>query len=94
MAINATGRKAVLVSQAVHPNYRAVLRTYAQGLDVAIDELPYAADGTTDLTALETSLADQRYAAVVVQSPNFFGAIDDGSGDVDAARALDPFEAG
>jgi glycine dehydrogenase subunit 1 len=76
MAINATGRKAVLVSQAVHPNYRAVLGTYAQGLDVAIDELPYAADGTTDLTALETSLADQRYAAVVVQSPNFFGAID------------------
>jgi glycine dehydrogenase subunit 1 len=76
MAINATGRKAVLVSQAVHPNYRAVLRTYAQGLDVAVDELPYAAGGTTDLTALETLLADQRYAAVVVQTPNFFGAID------------------
>jgi glycine dehydrogenase subunit 1 len=76
MAINATGRNAVLVSQAVHPNYRAVLRTYAQGLDVVVDELPYAAGGTTDLTALETLLADQRYAAVVVQSPNFFGAID------------------
>jgi glycine dehydrogenase subunit 1 len=76
MAINATGRKAVLVSSAVHPNYRAVLRTYAMGLDVAIDELPYAADGTTDASALETLLADRRYAAVVVQSPNFFGAID------------------
>jgi glycine dehydrogenase subunit 1 len=76
MAINATGRKAVLVSRAVHPNYRAVLRTYADGLDVAVDELPYAADGTTDVTQLEALLADQRYAAVVVQSPNFFGAID------------------
>ena len=76
MAINATGRKAVLVSQAVHPNYRAVLRTYAQGLDIAVDELPYAAGGTTDFHALHTLLADQRYAAVVVQSPNFFGAID------------------
>jgi len=76
MAINATGRKAVLVSQAVHPNYRAVLRTYAQGLDVAVDELPYAAGGTTDLAGLEMLLADRRYAAVVVQSPNFFGAID------------------
>jgi glycine dehydrogenase subunit 1 len=76
MAINATGRKAVLVSQAVHPNYRAVLRTYAQGLDVAVDELPYAADGTTDVSALNTLLADQRYAALAVQSPNFFGAID------------------
>jgi glycine dehydrogenase subunit 1 len=76
MAINATGRKAVLVSQAVHPNYRAVLRTYAAGLDVEIDELPYAAVGTTDLDDLETLLPGRRYAAVVVQSPNFFGAID------------------
>ena len=76
MAVNATGRKAVLVSAAVHPNYRAVLRTYAEGLDIAIDELPYTAAGTTDTSALEKLLADQRYAAVVVQSPNFFGAID------------------
>ncbi len=76
MAINATGRKAVLVSRAVHPQYRAVLRTYARGLDVAVDELPLASDGTTDVAHLETALADQRYAAVVVQSPNFFGAID------------------
>jgi len=76
MAINATGRKAVLVSQAVHPNYRAVLRTYAAGIDVAVDELPYAADGTTDFATLEGLVADQRYAALVVQSPNFFGAID------------------
>jgi glycine dehydrogenase subunit 1 len=76
MAINATGRKAILVSQAVHPNYRAVLRTYADGLDIAVDELPYTAAGTTDASALATVLADQRYAAVVVQSPNVFGAID------------------
>ncbi|GAC1573901.1 MAG: aminomethyl-transferring glycine dehydrogenase subunit GcvPA [Candidatus Elarobacter sp.] len=76
MAVNATGRKAVLVSGAVHPNYRAVLRTYAEGLDIAVDELPYGAGGRTDLSTLEASLAEQRYAAVVVQSPNFFGAID------------------
>lgn len=76
MAVNATGRKALLVSRAVHPNYRAVLRTYAEGLELEIDELPYAAGGTTDLTNLEAALAEQRYAAVIVQSPNFFGAID------------------
>jgi glycine dehydrogenase subunit 1 len=76
MAINATGRKALLVSRAVHPNYRAVLRTYAAGLEVAVDELPYAADGTTDTHALATAVADERYAAVVFQSPNFVGAID------------------
>jgi len=76
MAVNATGRKAVLVSRAVHPNYRAVLKTYADGLDLDVDELPYAADGTTDLSTIEAALADQRYAAVVVQTPNIFGAID------------------
>jgi glycine dehydrogenase subunit 1 len=76
MAVNATGRKGVLVSSAVHPNYRAVLRTYAEGLELAVDELPYGADGRTDLSSLDAALADQRYAAVVVQSPNFFGAID------------------
>src|SRR5438270_8028088 len=76
MAVNATGRKGVLVSSAVHPNYRAVLRTYAEGLELAVDELPYGADGRTDLSSLEAALADQRYAAVVVQSPNFFGAVD------------------
>jgi glycine dehydrogenase subunit 1 len=76
MAVNATGRKGVLISRAVHPNYRAVLRTYAEGLELEIDELPYRADGCTDLANLEAALADQRYAAVVVQSPNVFGAID------------------
>jgi len=62
MAVNATGRKGVL--------------TYAEGLDLDVHELPYGADGRTDLSSLDASLADQRYAAVVVQSPNFFGAID------------------
>jgi glycine dehydrogenase subunit 1 len=76
MAVNATGRKALLVSAAVHPNYRTVLRTYAEGLELVIDELDYAPDGTTDFDEIEARLADRRYAAVVVQSPNFFGAID------------------
>jgi glycine dehydrogenase subunit 1 len=76
MAVNATGRRAILVSRAVHPNYRAVLRTYAEGLDLTIDELPYGSDGRTDTATLEAALADQRYAAVAVQTPNFFGVID------------------
>jgi glycine dehydrogenase subunit 1 len=76
MAVNATGRKGVLISRAVHPNYRAVLRTYAEGLDLVVDELPYGPDGRTDLATLEAALADQRYAAFVVQSPNVFGTVD------------------
>lgn len=76
MAVNATGRRAVLVSSAVHPNYRAVLRTYARGLELDIEELPIAADGTTDFGRLEARLAEGRFAAVVAQNPNFFGTID------------------
>jgi glycine dehydrogenase subunit 1 len=76
MAVNATGRRAVLASKAVHPNYRAVLRTYANGLELEIDELPLAADGTTDLSNLDARLATKRYAALLLQSPNFFGCID------------------
>jgi glycine dehydrogenase subunit 1 len=87
MAVNATGRRAILVSSAVHPNYREVLRTYARGLDLDVDELPIATDGTTDLGTLEARLADKRYAAVALQSPNFFGCI-----DVPPAKARVAFE--
>jgi len=76
MALNATGRKKVLVSRAVHPNYRAVLRTYCDGLDVEVDELPVAANGTTDLSGLAAALRGKEYAAVALQSPNFFGNVD------------------
>ncbi|MGC1379488.1 MAG: aminomethyl-transferring glycine dehydrogenase subunit GcvPA [Candidatus Baltobacteraceae bacterium] len=76
MALGTTGRQRVLVSRAVHPNYRAVLHTYCDGLDVSVDEIPFTADGTTDLTTLSDALAANEYAAVALQSPNFFGNID------------------
>jgi glycine dehydrogenase subunit 1 len=76
MAVNATGRRALLVSKAVHPNYRAVLKTYANGLELEIDELGYTAAGTTDFDGIAGKLADAKYAAVIVQSPNFFGTLD------------------
>jgi glycine dehydrogenase subunit 1 len=76
MAVNATGRRAILVSSAVHPNYRAVLRTYARGLELDVEELPVSANGTTDFAAIEARLAEKRFAAFVIQNPNFFGAID------------------
>src|SRR5579871_2025942 len=84
MAINANGRKKVLVSHAIHPNYRAVLKTYCDGLDVAVEELPVGLQGTTDLDALAERVAGKSYAAVALQSPNFFGNIDTPG---DAARS-------
>ena len=76
MALNANGRKKVLVSRALHPNYRAVLKTYCDGLEVLIDELPVGKDGTTDLSGLTNLAASKEYACVAIQSPNFFGNVD------------------
>jgi glycine dehydrogenase subunit 1 len=76
MALNANGRKKLLVSRAIHPNYRAVLKTYCDGLDVQIDEVAITAEGTTDLGALAGAVASKEYAAAVLQSPNFFGNVD------------------
>jgi glycine dehydrogenase subunit 1 len=76
MALGATGRQRMLVSRAIHPNYRAVLRTYCDGLDVEVDEIPLTSRGTTDLAALTEALASKEYAAVALQSPNFFGNVD------------------
>lgn len=86
MAINATGRKKFLVSRAVHPNYRAVLQTYCDGLDVTVDEIPIEPTGTTNLEALAAAVETNEYAGVALQSPNFFGAID--TPDAAAQRAL------
>ncbi len=76
MALGATGRHKMLVSRAIHPNYRAVLRTYCDGLDVAVDEVDFTDEGVTDYAALSEALAGQEYAAVALQSPNFFGNVE------------------
>jgi glycine dehydrogenase subunit 1 len=85
MALGATGRKKMLVSRAAHPNYRAVLRTYCDGLDVTVDELPFTRDGVTDGSALRDAVGGGEYAAVALQSPNFFGNVDTLAADVLAA---------
>ncbi|MBM9518500.1 aminomethyl-transferring glycine dehydrogenase subunit GcvPA [Desulforhopalus vacuolatus] len=64
----------VAISSAVHPHYREVVRTYFAPTDFEVIELPVLADGRTDLSAA----ADiEGLAAVAVQSPNFFGVVED-----------------
>jgi glycine cleavage system P protein (glycine dehydrogenase) subunit 1 len=75
MAERLTGRRRVLVARSVHPEYREVLKTYAKNSGLLVDEIGYAADGTIDRKALQAALTDN-VAAVAVQSPNFFGAIE------------------
>ncbi len=73
MAVRISRRKKVAVSRLVHPHYRRVLATYLTPTDYEILELPYLADGTTDLSTLDNL---DEVAAVIVQSPNFFGCIE------------------
>jgi glycine dehydrogenase subunit 1 len=75
MAMHATGRKRVAISLTVHPMYRAVLNTYAAGMGIDVVEVPYGAQGVSDLTRSEDALKDA--ACLIVQSPNFFGNIED-----------------
>jgi glycine dehydrogenase subunit 1 len=75
LASAATKRKQLLVSSTVHPEARQVVRTYAKGLGLDVVEVPFA-NGVTNLAELAEAVSDQT-AAVLVQSPNFFGAIED-----------------
>ncbi|HOC58904.1 MAG TPA: aminomethyl-transferring glycine dehydrogenase subunit GcvPA [Smithellaceae bacterium] len=71
-----SNRKRIVVARSVHPQYRQVLQTYAWANGYAVTEIPYAPSGQLDLAAL-TDLLDSRIAAVIIQSPNFFGCIED-----------------
>ncbi len=75
MACGARRRNRVLVSEAVHPNYRAVLDTYAWAADIEVELIPLK-EGLTDPAALAEKM-DDTVAAVVIQTPNFLGSIED-----------------
>lgn len=85
MAQRVTRRPKIVVATSVHPEYREVAATYAQHGDTEIVEIHFdAATGRlSDLSAL-----DDRTAALVVQSPNFFGCIEDLDALAKAAHAV------
>lgn len=75
LAAGHTRRKKLLVSGAIHPEYKDVVATSAYGQSIEIVEIP-AKDGVTDIEALK-GLVDDQTAGVIVQYPNFFGQIED-----------------
>ncbi len=75
MATRLTGRKKLVVSAAVHPEYRKVLATYLRAFQDAIVTVPFGADGRTDLAALAKAV-DGDTAAAIVGYPNFLGVVD------------------
>lgn len=75
LAAGATKRSRLIVSAAVHPESREVIRTMATGLRLELVEVG-CKDGVTDLGALAAAITDDT-AGVLVQSPNFFGCVED-----------------
>jgi glycine dehydrogenase subunit 1 len=77
MAVRVTGRHQAVVARTVHPEYRQVLATYTKYQDLPVALTPYDPQtARLDLAALEAAVTEET-AAVLVQSPNFFGTIED-----------------
>jgi glycine dehydrogenase subunit 1 len=75
MAARATKRSRVVVSAAVHPEWREVLGTYAEAGVIEVAVAP-SAGGVTDAASMEAFL-DDTVAALVVSSPNLYGSLED-----------------
>jgi glycine dehydrogenase subunit 1 len=86
MAVRITGRDHAVVAHTVHPEYREVLATYAQHQEIPISEVGYAANGRVDLSALNAAITNET-ACVLIQSPNFFGTIEDVEAIAEIAHA-------
>jgi len=86
MAVRVTGRDKAVVARTVHPEYREVLATYAQHQEIPIAEVGYTANGRVDLAALDAAITSET-ACVMIQSPNFFGTIEDVAAIAELAHA-------
>lgn len=75
MSCEATRRKEVLIASTVHPESRQVLETYANYRNITIKEIAYE-EGQVSIDDLKSKISKDT-AAVIVQSPNFFGIIED-----------------
>jgi len=86
MAERVTRRSKVIASTAVHPQYLEVVKTYVQHAGIDLELVEFDSQTGQSATALANAVDDQT-AALVVQSPNFFGCVEDLSALADAAHA-------
>jgi len=75
LAMRATRRNRVLVARTLHPEYCQVLKTFIRHQGTELQQIPYEESGQLDLAKLESAL-NAKTAALVVQSPNFFGTLE------------------
>ena len=76
LAAKTLNRTKIIIIRSVHPEYRQVVKTYAWSNGYEVVEIPYGPSGQLDQRAL-TGALDKRTAAVLVQTPNFFGVVED-----------------
>ena len=76
MAVRLTGRKSVVMGRSVHPEYWEVLATYATHQGMPLTTVKFSDNGRIDLKELERAVTSET-ACVLIQSPNFFGTIED-----------------
>ncbi|WAA10441.1 aminomethyl-transferring glycine dehydrogenase subunit GcvPA [Fervidibacillus albus] len=74
LACHHTKKNTILLSETIHPEYKQVIKTYALGQKLKVEEVPMK-DGITDLEVLKSRMNDQ-VACVLVQYPNFYGRIE------------------
>jgi glycine dehydrogenase subunit 1 len=74
MACRVTGRQGAVVARTVHPEYREVLATVTKHQEIPITE--FGETGRVDLAALDAAISEET-ACVLIQSPNFFGTVED-----------------
>ncbi len=85
MAVRLTGRRSVVIARSLHPEYREVLETYAFHQGMPLATAPFTDTGRVDLKKLEASISTDT-ACVLIQSPNFFGTIEDVAAIADLAH--------
>jgi glycine dehydrogenase subunit 1 len=76
MTVRLTGRRSVVVARSLHPEYREVLTTYATHQGMPLSVAGFGEDGRVNLKELEKSIGPET-GCVLIQSPNFFGTIED-----------------
>ena len=86
MAVRVTGRDKAVIARTVHPEYREVIATYAQHQEIPTSEVGFGSDGRVDMSALDAAITSET-ACVLIQSPNFFGTIEDVAAIADFAHS-------
>jgi glycine dehydrogenase subunit 1 len=83
----AKNRSRVVMAKSVHPQYRETVRTYVQNLGYEIVEVGWGNDGRVDINALRQACSKDVFA-VAIQSPNFFGVVEDYDAVAEVANGI------